>query len=60
MATDMLRAGAHIRDVQQALGHRSLETTQRYMPLVVGDLREAMEGRSYRDKAPGPDGPSGR
>lgn len=46
-ATDMLRAGAHIRDVQQALGHLSLETTQRYMPLVVNDLRKAMGGRRY-------------
>ncbi len=47
-ATDMLRAGAHVRDVQQALGHQSLATTQRYMPWLVGDLRKAMGGRSYR------------
>lgn len=46
-ATDMLRAGAHVRDVQRALGHQSLATTQRYMPWVVGDLREAMNGRRY-------------
>lgn len=46
-ATDMLRAGAHVRDVQQALGHQSLATTQRYLPWVVGDLREAMNGRRY-------------
>jgi integrase/recombinase XerC len=47
-ATDMLRAGAHVRDVQAVLGHASLQTTQRYMPLVVIDLRTAMAGRSYR------------
>jgi integrase/recombinase XerD len=47
-ATDMLRAGAHVRDVQAALGHQSLQTTSRYMPLIVNDLREAMEGRDYR------------
>lgn len=47
-ATDMLRQGAHVRDVQNALGHTSLATTQRYMPWLVGDLRKAMEGRSYR------------
>lgn len=47
-ATDMLRNGAHVRDVQNALGHTSLATTQRYMPWLVGDLKKAMEGRSYR------------
>jgi len=52
-ATDMLRAGAHLRDVQQALGHQSLATTQRYMPWLVGDLRTAMGGRHYKGTAPG-------
>lgn len=46
-ATDMLRSGAHLRDVQHALGHVSLSTTQRYLPWVVGDLRIAMSGRRY-------------
>lgn len=48
MATEMLRRGAHIRDVQAALGHVTIVTTQRYLPLVVNDLREAMGGRTYR------------
>lgn len=48
MATDMLKAGAHIRDVQAALGHRSIVTTQRYLPLLVNDLRDAMGGRRYQ------------
>ncbi|HSH61999.1 MAG TPA: tyrosine-type recombinase/integrase [Acidimicrobiales bacterium] len=47
-ATDMLRGGAHLRDVQHALGHAHLATTEVYLPLVVHDLREAMGGRSYR------------
>ncbi|UDY35696.1 tyrosine-type recombinase/integrase [Dermatobacter hominis] len=47
-ATDMLRNGAHVRDVQHALGHANLKTTETYMPLVVNDLRSAMNGRSYR------------
>jgi site-specific recombinase XerD len=51
-ATDMLRAGAHLRDVQHALGHRHLATTETYLPLVVHDLRDAMGGRSYRGTAP--------
>jgi len=53
MATDVLRGGAHVRDVQAALGHRHLKATERYLPLTVGDLRTAMEGRTYRDA---PDG----
>ncbi len=47
-ATDMLRARAHLRDVQHALGHAHLATTEIYLPLVVHDLREAMGGRRYR------------
>lgn len=46
-ASDMLRSGAHLRDVQAALGHVSLSTTQRYLPWMVGDLRTAMAGRKY-------------
>lgn len=45
--TDMLRAGAHIRDVQAAAGHQHLSTTEVYLPLLVGTLGEAMEGRWY-------------
>ena len=52
-ATDMLRAGAHVRDVQHALGHQSRATTQKYLPWIVGDLREAMEGRRYVEPAAG-------
>ena len=46
-ATDMLRNGAHVRDVQQVLGHANLATTQVYMPRMVSTLEQAMEGRSY-------------
>lgn len=53
-ASDMLRSGAHLRDVQHALGHVSLSTTQRYLPWLVGDLREAMAGRQYSQRKPRP------
>lgn len=48
-ATDMLRAGAHLRDVQQALGHAHLATTEVYLPFVVASLAEAMGGRRYAE-----------
>jgi integrase/recombinase XerC len=47
-ATDMLRAGAHLRDVQAALGHRSIKNTEIYLPHVVDGLAVAMAGRRYK------------
>jgi len=47
-ATDMLRRGASIRDVQAVLGHRSIQNTQVYLPLLVNGLDAAMSGRTYR------------
>lgn len=45
--TDMLRHGAHIRDVQAVAGHANLATTEGYLPLLVGTLQDAMAGRTY-------------
>lgn len=47
--TDMLRNGAHVRDVQAAAGHVSLATTETYLPLLVSTLEGAMEGRTYAE-----------
>lgn len=55
-ATDMLRGGAHVRDVQAAMGHANLKTTERYLPWCVNNLRDAMGGRTYR-RPPLDDGP---
>jgi len=46
-ATDILRAGANLRDVQTILGHSHIVTTEVYLPYVVHDLGEAMNGRKY-------------
>lgn len=47
-ASDMLEHGCHVRTLQTILGHRSLSTTERYLRATVGDIRDAMGGRSYR------------
>lgn len=41
-ATTMLRAGAPLPDIQHALGHSSLETTQVYLLVDAGHLRRAV------------------
>lgn len=46
-ASDTLKSGAHLRDVQRMLGHIHLTSTEVYLPLIVQDLREAMGGRRY-------------
>lgn len=45
--TDMLIAGAPLRNIQAAAGHQSIATTEIYLPLMVGPLAESMEGRTY-------------
>lgn len=51
MATTLLRdQGADIRDVQQALGHATLQSTSVYLPFSdARRLRKVMDGRRYGD-----------
>lgn len=43
MATDMIRAGADIRSVQELLGHKNIATTQIYTHVTDSVLREVHE-----------------
>jgi integrase/recombinase XerC len=48
MATDLLRRGADLRDIQIALGHSNLASTSVYLPFSdVKRLRHVMDGRWY-------------
>jgi len=38
-ATHMVRHGAHIRHLQEMLGHKSIETTQIYTRVTINDLK---------------------
>ena len=42
-ATEMLRGGASVRQVQELLGHSSIDTTQDYTRVVIDDLQKSHE-----------------
>jgi site-specific recombinase XerD len=49
-ATHLLRGRADIRHIQRLLGHKSLQTTERYTRVEVGDLRRVIERCHPREK----------
>lgn len=52
-ATELLRGGADVRDIQLILGHQCLTSTQIYLPFSdARRLRAVMEGRWYGGKDP--------
>ena len=42
VATHLLKGRADIRHIQVLLGHRSLQSTERYTRVEIGDLREVV------------------
>lgn len=49
-ATHLLQKKANIRCVQEILGHKSLDTTQRYTQITITDLKEAHAKCHPREK----------
>ena len=51
-ATHLLRNGAHIREVQELLGHKSLQSTAVYTRVSINDLRAVLD-RAHPRKGSG-------
>jgi len=56
LATEMLKRGADIRQIQELLGHTNLRTTQIYTHIVKGDLRRVQEQCHPREQTELPEG----
>ena len=50
LATEMLRRGASIRDIQVFLGHKSIKTTEIYTHLTIRDLMEVHSRTHPRER----------
>jgi integrase/recombinase XerC len=42
-ACELLRAGANLRQIQELLGHKHLDSTQRYTRVTAHELRGAVK-----------------
>lgn len=51
LATEMLKHGADLRQIQELLGHTSLRTTQLYTHIVKGELKRILEQCHPREQA---------
>jgi len=56
LATEMLRRGADLRQIQELLGHRNLKTTQIYTHIVKGELKRVQAHCHPREQVDLPDG----
>jgi integrase/recombinase XerD len=50
LASEMLRAGADLRHIQEMLGHDNLATTQRYLHIVKAELKK-VHGKTHPREA---------
>jgi integrase/recombinase XerD len=56
LATEMLRRGADLRQIQELLGHRNLTTTQIYTHIVQGELKRVQAHCHPREQIQLPEG----
>ena len=52
LASEMLRAGADLRHIQELLGHAKLTTTQRYLHVVKAELKKVHARTHPRERIP--------
>jgi integrase/recombinase XerC len=57
-ASELLRAGANLRQIQELLGHKHLDSTQRYTRVNAHDLRGAIKRLRWVGDRPLPAAPS--
>jgi integrase/recombinase XerC len=50
-ASELLRAGANLRQIQDLLGHKHLDSTQRYTRVTAHELRGAVKRLQFRHAA---------
>jgi site-specific recombinase XerD len=50
-ASELLRAGANLRQIQELLGHKHLDSTQRYTRVTAHELRGAVKRLRFSDRA---------
>ena len=56
LATEMLRHGADLRQIQELLGHKQLRTTQIYTHVFKGELRRIQSHCHPREQTDLPEG----
>jgi site-specific recombinase XerD len=56
-ASELLRAGANLRQIQELLGHRHLDSTQRYTRVTAHELRGAVKRLRFAGSGSGSESP---
>jgi integrase/recombinase XerC len=49
-ASELLRAGANLRQIQELLGHKHLDSTQRYTHITAHELRGAIKRLQFPER----------